>query len=268
MCQASGHSSLALALPCDFPCSNDGYFKGIAHCPRNVLLKGRLGVFRTRKCLERGEGRHSMLIIALRSGFCSKQAHVHTNWPKPTKIMARKSGGDNFCSSNQFPCLLSGAWQAKDKQDTSERDGEPPCEEKEQGRPGSVRQRRSRPSVASPRTSVSTTFRGEETLRGLRGLGQRGIGGVDEQELVGAGRLCQGLRRPGEEGGVDAGQGGEEELCQDAGTRCEPQLVHKPHREPPNSEAGRVTKQQPSTSKPGCDALLEAVLVNNRLRLL
>jgi len=71
-----------------------------------------------------------------------------------------------------------------------------------------------------------------------------------------------------EEGGADAGQGGEEELGQDAGTRCEPQLVHKPHRKSPNSEAGCLTKQQPSTSKPGCNALLEAVLVNNRLRLL
>ena len=44
-----------------------------------------------------------MLIIALRSGFCSKQADVHTNWPKPTKIMARKSGGDNFCFQINFP---------------------------------------------------------------------------------------------------------------------------------------------------------------------
>ena len=231
--------------------------------------RGKLGVFRTRKCLERGEGGEAFDV-----DYCPQEWLLQQTSRRPHQLAKTDQNHGTevrwrqFLLSNQFPCLFSGAWQAKDKQDTSERNGEPPCEEKEQGRPGGVRQRRSRPSVASPRTSLSTTFRGEETLRGLRGLGQRGIGGVDEQELVRAGRLCQGLRRPGEEGGADAGQGGEEELGQDAGTRCEPQLVHKPHREPPNSEAGRLTKQQPSTSKPGCNALLEAVLVNNRLRLL
>ena len=103
MCQASGHSSLALAFPCDFPCSNDGYFKGIAHCPRNVLLKGKAWCLQNPEMLRKGRGRLSIMIIALRSGFCSKQADVHTNWPKPTKIMARKSGGDNFCFQINFP---------------------------------------------------------------------------------------------------------------------------------------------------------------------